>query len=157
MLYNVSLIWKIVSHNHKLTFLLNLTETETERYTESKRETGGWHIFDLMTLFTKKKNRRGLACHCPVAYARVAPRYLHAFSRVWSDIWIHDSLAKAHPKVAFIMGTQNDNHVLPTRKMALWLALPPGRVLVVRPVWRVLYKYDQRKIFQLWRRGFHPV
>ena len=100
-----------------------MTETGKERYTESKRETGD---FELMTLFTKKKNRRGLACHCPVANARAAPRSLHAFSRVWSDIWIPDSLAKAHSKVAFIMGTQNDNHVLPTRKMALWLALPSG-------------------------------
>ena len=102
-----------------------MTETKTERYTETKRETGGLHVLDLMTLFTKK-NRRGLACHCRVAYARVALRYWHAFGRVWSDTWIHDSLAKAQPKEAFIMGTRNDDHVLPSRKIALWLALPSG-------------------------------
>ena len=78
-----------------------------------------WH-------FSRKKNRRGLACHCRVAYARVALRYWHAFGRVWSDTWIHDSLAKAQPKEAFIMGTRNDDHVLPSRKIALWLALPSG-------------------------------
>ena len=105
---------------------MDVTETKTERYTETKRETGGLHVFDLMTLFTKKKNRRGLACHCRVAYARVALRYWHAFGRVWSDTWIHDSLAKAQPKEAFIMGTRNDDHVLPSRKIALWLALPSG-------------------------------
>ena len=102
-----------------------MTETKTERYTETKRETGGLHVLDLMTLFTKK-NRRGLACHCRVAYARVALRYWHAFGRVWSDTWIHDSLAKAQPKEAFIMGSRNDDHVLPSRKIALWLALPSG-------------------------------